>query len=105
MHGHTRVFFLSDLMGTMRWEETWVLCQDSWLSRGILVPCPATSSAPTACHPAPARVGLIPCPAPTLRRGRRSGEEAAKISHTYSEGAANCIQSGGFCSLNCVILT
>lgn len=46
-----------------------------------------------------------PCPAPILRRGRRPGEEAAKISHTYSEGAENCIPSGGFCSLNCVILT
>lgn len=67
---------------------------------GMLPQQCVTHHPPTACSPAAA-----PCTAPVLHAGSCPGVEAAKRSHTYREGAANCIPSGGFCSLNCVILT
>lgn len=68
-----------------------MLLRDSCLSHGITLPRPATPTAPTACHPAPAArgaepdTGTLPGPHPAQRQASRGGG-SEDISHLRRRG-------------------
>lgn len=94
--GCAGMLFLGDLVGTTKVArgkvrgET-VLLRDSCLSHGITRHRPATPTAPTACHPAPAARGAepdtstLPGPHPVQRQASLGGG-SKDISHLQRRG-------------------